>query len=56
MGLFVGILVIVIGLPVLGILSRKVSNGRLWRTGMAMWFVGSPALLGFGGWLIYRSL
>lgn len=56
MGLFVGILVIAIGLPVLGILSRKVSDGRLWQTGMAIWFVGSPSLLGLGGWLIYRSL
>ncbi|MFE7839125.1 hypothetical protein ACFU53_24660 [Streptomyces sp. NPDC057474] len=56
MGLFVGILVIAIGLPVFGILSRKVSDGQLWRTGMAIWFVGSPAVLGLGGWLIYRSL
>ncbi|MEI5527911.1 hypothetical protein WB401_14235 [Streptomyces brasiliscabiei] len=56
MGLFVGILVITVGLPVLGILSRKVSDGRLRQTGMAIWFLGSPALLGLGGWLIYRSL
>jgi hypothetical protein len=55
-GLFVGVLVIVIGLPVLGVLSRKVSDGRLWRTGMAIWFVGSPVLPGLGGWLIHRSL
>jgi hypothetical protein len=55
-GLFVGVLVIAIGLPVLGVLSRKVSDGRLWQTGMAIWFVGSPVVLGLGGWLIHRSL
>ncbi|MET9847092.1 hypothetical protein ACFZC6_21285 [Streptomyces ossamyceticus] len=55
-GLFVGVLVIVIGLPVLGFLSRKISDGRLWQTGMAIWFVGSPVVLGLGGWLIHRSL
>ncbi|MEU6800395.1 hypothetical protein [Streptomyces neyagawaensis] len=56
MGLFLGVLVIGVGLPVLGVLSRKVSDGRLWQTGMALWFVGSPVVLGLGGWLIYRGL
>ncbi|MEU1534715.1 hypothetical protein [Streptomyces fagopyri] len=56
MSLFIGILVIIIGLPAVGVLSRKVSNGQFQQSGMAIWFVGSPALLALGGWLIYRSL
>ncbi|MFI9769801.1 hypothetical protein ACIHJG_23430 [Streptomyces sp. NPDC052415] len=56
MELLVGVLVILLGLPVIGVLSRKVSDGRPQQAGMAIWFVGSPALLVLGGWLIYRSL
>ncbi|MEU0041049.1 hypothetical protein [Streptomyces sp. NPDC006333] len=56
MGLFIGILVIIIGLPILAMLSRQVGNSQLRQIGMAIWFVGAPALLALGGWLIYRSL
>lgn len=56
MDLLVGVLVIALGLPLIGVLSRKVSDGRLQQTGMAIWFMGSPALLALGGWLIYQGL
>ncbi|MDW8806390.1 hypothetical protein P1P68_16755 [Streptomyces scabiei] len=56
MDLLVGVLVIVLGLPLTGLVSLKVANGRLQRTGMAIWFLGSPALLVLGGWLILRAL
>jgi hypothetical protein len=56
MDLLAGVLVIVLGLPLIGLVSLKVANGRLQRTGMAVWFMGSPALLALGGWLIHRAL
>ncbi|MER7572790.1 hypothetical protein [Streptomyces sp. NPDC126514] len=56
MELLVGVLVILLGIPLIGVLSRKVSDGRPQQAGMAIWFVGSPAILVPGGWLIYRSL
>ncbi|MEU1593095.1 hypothetical protein ABZ468_09550 [Streptomyces sp. NPDC005708] len=56
MKLIVGILIVVLGLPLLGAVATKVMNGPMENIGRFLWILGSPALLIIGGWLIYRGL
>lgn len=56
MELIVGILIVILGVPLLGVVATKVMNGPVEHTGRFLWILGSPVLLILGGWLIYRGL
>ncbi|MBC9714750.1 hypothetical protein H9Y04_19540 [Streptomyces sp. TRM66268-LWL] len=58
MELIVGILIVIVGVPLLGVVATKFMNrhGPMAHTGRFLWILGSPVLLVLGGWLIYRGL